>query len=89
MENYFIFHLLFTLITEKYSKEWAKIPAFNNVSPHMMVRELNNSFSEERYNQLDSFSSLHKLNHHDKFDGQNNTLYKYLLYKYKIDLEEK
>ena len=46
-------------------------------------------FSQERYNQLDSFSSLHKLNHHDKFDGQNNTLYKYLLYKYKIDLEEK
>lgn len=89
LENYFIFHLLFTLITEKYSKEWTKIPAFNNVSPHMMVRELNNSFSEERYNQLDSFSSLHKLNHHDKLDGQNNTLYKYLLYKYKIDLEEK
>ena len=82
LENYFIFHLFFTLIIEKYPKEWKKIPAFNNVSPHMMVRELNDSFSQERYNQLDSFSSLHKLNHHVKFDNMGDTLYKRLIKNY-------
>lgn len=83
LENYFIFHLFFTLITEKYPEEWKKVPAFNNVSPHMMVRELNYPFSYERYAQLDSFSSLHKLNHHIEFDKKNNTLYSKLIREYK------
>lgn len=86
LENYFIFHLLFTLITEKYPQEWEKVPAFNNVSPHMMVRELNNLFSQERYDQLNTFSSLHKLNHHIKFNNKDKTLYNWLLKKSNINI---
>lgn len=81
LENYFIFHILFTLITEKYPNEWNAIPSYNNVSPHMMVQELNDKFSIKRYRELDSFSSLHKLNHHVKFDDSEGTLYNYLINK--------
>lgn len=81
LENYFLLHLFFTLVSEKYPEEWKKVPVFNNVSPHMMVRELNESFSQDRYNQLNSFSSLHKLNHHVEFNSNSDTLYRWLLQK--------
>ena len=48
LENYFLVHLFFTLVSNKYPEEWKKIPAFNNVSPHMVVRELNTPFCQER-----------------------------------------
>lgn len=79
LKSYFIIHLLFTLVATKYPVEWSKIPCFNNVSPHMMVKELNNKYNKNRYTELDSFSSLHKLNHHLKFDDSKNTLYHHLL----------
>ena len=86
LENYFIFHLFFTLVSEKYPEEWKKIPAFNNVSPHMMARELNDKFLQKRYEQLNSFSSMHKLNHHIEFNAQGDTLYRHLLDENNIDL---
>ena len=86
LENYFIFHLFFTLVSEKYPEEWKKIPTFNNVSPHMMARELNDKFSQKRYEQLNSFSSMHKLNHHIEFNTQGDTLYRHLLDENNIDL---
>lgn len=86
LESYFLVHLFFTLVSEKYPEEWKKIPAFNNVSPHMMARELNDKFSQKRYEQLNSFSSMHKLNHHIEFDAQGDTLYRHLLDENNIDL---
>lgn len=86
LENYFIFHLFFTLVSEKYPEEWKKIPAFNNVSPHMMARELNDKFSQKRYEQLNSFSSMHKLNHHIELNAQGDTLYRHLLDENNINL---
>lgn len=86
LENYFLVHLFFTLVSEKYPEEWKKIPAFNNVSPHMMARELNDKFSQKRYEQLNSFSSMHKLNHHIEFNAQGDTLYRHLLDENNIDL---
>lgn len=86
LESYFLVHLFFTLVSEKYPEEWEKIPAFNNVSPHMMARELNDKFSQKRYEQLNSFSSMHKLNHHIEFNAQGDTLYRHLLDENNIDL---
>lgn len=86
LESYFLVHLFFTLVSEKYPEEWKKIPAFNNVSPHMMARELNDKFSQKRYEQLNSFSSMHKLNHHIEFNAQGDTLYRHLLDENNIDL---
>lgn len=80
-ENYYIMHLLFTLVTEKYPELWNSVPTYSNVPPHILVKELNASFSEQRFKQLDNFSSVHKLNNHQNYDT-GNTLYSYLLKKY-------
>ncbi len=86
VEDYFIFHLLFTLVTKKYPKEWDKVPAYNNVSPHMMVKELNSPYSQVRYQQLNSFSSMHKLDHHIKYNDNADTLYHHLLKNSTFDI---
>lgn len=81
-ESYYIMHLLFTLVTEKYPDLWENIPTYSNVPPHILVTELNSKFSERRFSELNNMSSVHKLNNHKKY-LTHNTLYGFLLSKYK------
>lgn len=79
--NYFVTHLLMTMVIDKYKDQWNEIPAFNNVSPHLMVKELNNKFDSKRFEQLNEMSSFHKLNNHVTYED-NGTLYGYLKKQY-------
>lgn len=38
--HYYMFHLFFSLILEKYSKEVAKMPRFGNSIPHYLQRRM-------------------------------------------------
>ena len=64
--NYHIFHLFFTMASKKFVDDWERVPTFSNIPPHLLQFELNNEFSVERWNQIKSGSSFHKLNHRIK-----------------------
>lgn len=59
--NYFIFHLFFHLVTEKYKGEWAQMPRFSNIPPHLLQFELFKPYSDARYKQICRGSDFHKL----------------------------
>lgn len=59
--NYFVFHLFFHMVTEKYNEEWSKLPRFSNIPPHLLQFELFNKFSDNRFKQLSRMSDFHKL----------------------------
>lgn len=78
--NYFLFHLFFTMATRRYREDWAAVPAFNNHSPHMLQFELDSPYTPERWAQLMEFSSIHKLQRYNTFEG--NTMYQHVLDTY-------
>ncbi|HGQ1552532.1 TPA: capsular polysaccharide synthesis protein [Streptococcus pneumoniae] len=77
--NYFLFHICFTIATERYPIEWSAVPTFNNHSPHILHFELNEQFSEKRWEQLKHISAFHKLNHHIDYSSGVNTFYKFIV----------
>lgn len=77
--HYFLFHIFFTMAIEKYPDIWSSIPRFNNVNPHMLVDELNNSYSLERYIDIKKMSSFHKLNFKLKYNEEKGSFYNTLI----------
>lgn len=77
--NYFLFHICFTIATERYPIEWSAVPTFNNHSPHILHFELNEQSSEKRWEQLKHISAFHKLNHHIDYSSGVNTFYKFIV----------
>ncbi len=79
--HYLIFHLLFTIATEKYPKLFEKVENFPNVSPHVMQFELLNEYNEKRFKELEQFSDFHKLSRHLDFESvkNKNTIYNYII----------
>lgn len=76
--DYFIFHFFFSMATKKYDNIWKSVPTFNNVNPHIMQFELNESFTLKRWEQLTNFSGFHKLNHHLNY-CKVRTIYEYII----------
>ena len=78
LSNYFLFHLFFTMATEKYEEEWKKVPTFSNVNPHILQFELLDEYNKERFNQIIEISSIHKLNR--RFENKEKNKVTYLDY---------
>ena len=76
--HFFLVHLFFALAARKYKDEWDNIPMYNNRSPHTMMFELGDTFSEERWEELKKMSSFHKLTRHTEYDKE-GTVYNYIL----------
>ena len=76
--HFFLVHLFFALAARKYKDEWDNIPMYNNRSPHTMMFELGDMFSEERWEELKKMSSFHKLTRHTEYDKE-GTVYNYIL----------
>lgn len=79
LKDYFLFHMFLSMVTKEHLDDWKAISMFNNVSPHVLQTELNDRFTEKRWNQLKTASSFHKLNHHVQYDSSDGTLYNYIL----------
>ena len=62
LTHYYIFHLFFKIVTEKYEKEWNEVPTFSNINPHILQFELLNEYNKERFEQIKKISPIHKLN---------------------------
>lgn len=83
--NYYLFHIIFSIACEKYPDEWKSVPNFNNVSPHILGKELSDTYRENRWKQYLSMSSFHKLDHHIKYKKNNKSNYAYILKLFKND----
>ena len=59
--SYFAFHCMLKLAAEKYPDEWAQVPVFSNVPPHILQFEFFGKYSEERFAQIREMSHFHKL----------------------------
>lgn len=64
LTHYFIFHIFFKMVTDKFNEEWKKVPTFNNISPHILQFELLEEYKKERFEQIKQMSPIHKLNRH-------------------------
>lgn len=64
MKNYFIFHLFFHMVSDRYPEQWKKIPVYNNVSPHILAFEILDPYDPRRFEDIKKMSDFHKLNRH-------------------------
>ena len=63
IDDYFIFHLMVAELSEtkELKSYFEKVPYFSNTYPHLLGRELNNTYDEDKYNQILKKSNIHKL----------------------------
>ncbi|GET13950.1 capsular polysaccharide synthesis protein [Ligilactobacillus agilis] len=76
LDDYFICHIIMSLVSEKYPDIWNKMPVYNNVDPHMLQLVFMNKFNKEQYLSITERASFHKLNRHFSLD--NSEYYQYV-----------
>ena len=79
--HYFIFYFFMTMASEKYADEWKRVPFFSDVPPHILQRELSDTFSEERLTQIRRMSDVHKLSYKlpESSSGNEETFLRHIL----------
>ena len=82
--TYFVFHMFFAMVIERYPIMYSQFTRISNVPPHYMQFELQDKYSEKRFKELTDMSSIHKLSY--KLDGEvfddKENLYNYLVKEY-------
>lgn len=84
LKNYFLLHIFFRMVTDKFPDEWNAVPYYNQIDQHVLQQELSNKFNEKRFDQIKQLSPIHKLTNKadvDEFDDNSyysmlSTLYK-------------
>lgn len=66
LKNYFLLHMLFRIVTNKYQEEWKKVPYFNQVDNHLLMEELSVTYNPTRIKEIKALTEVHKLTY--KFD---------------------
>ena len=65
--DYFMYHQIFTLVTEKFQQEWEKVPFYSNIEPHVLwFHHFYKNFNQETFERIKKLSNFHKLSY--KFD---------------------
>lgn len=79
--DYFLFHIFFKMVSEKYVDEWNKVPVFYQNDSHILMHELFNRYDSERYREISKLVPFHKLTvkFTDEKENIEGTLYKELL----------
>lgn len=80
LEDYFLFHLIFTICAEKFKSEWDKIPFYTNIDPHVLqFYYFYSNFSAENFERCKMVSNFHKLTFKfDKSKLKENNFYDYI-----------
>lgn len=76
IKNYFLLHMFFRMVTDKYKDEWAKVPYINQIEQHLFINELSKPFDEKRFSEIKKLSSVHKLTYKNNVSND-----KYLYHK--------
>ena len=83
-DHYYLFHLVFKLVTNYYQDEWNAVHVYPNTAPHVLVNELNNRFESERFEEIKSLSSFHKLNYKKTYVDNGYSFYSILIVQRKF-----
>lgn len=85
LTHYFIFHYFFAITIDALpplTRAWEAVPYFNNVNPHVLLHELYEPYTDQRWEQIKGISSVHKLTY--KFtpeqSGRKNTFLQQILH---------
>ncbi len=60
-KNYFIFHMLFRMVTDANEHLWNSVPYFNQIDNHLLMNELQKPFDNQRVEQIKALTPIHKL----------------------------
>lgn len=82
IENYFLFHLFFAMAARRYPEDWARVPVFNNQSPHTLQFELQAPYRRDRWDDILNMSVFHKLNRRFAPEAPGDTFYDHILRSY-------
>ncbi len=78
--EYFLAHLFFEIVLEKYPEEWDKIPYKNSIDAHILIKYINKKYDESEFEFIKSQSFCHKLNYKCTLNEElANTYYKKLI----------
>lgn len=62
LKNYFLLHMFFRMVTDKYQEEWNNIPYYNQIDSHFLMNELGRDYdSNNRIIEIKQLTSVHKL----------------------------
>ena len=59
--HYFLFHFFVEMVFGSFPKEASLIPEYTNETPHFLLFELSNQFSQEKWDSITAQSFCHKL----------------------------
>ncbi|TGG39297.1 capsular biosynthesis protein [Duncaniella freteri] len=68
IDDYFIFHYFLTMACKFYPDEYAKIPQFDNATPHILLLNLFKKFDKNYWSDLCRTTCFHKLSY--KLDSE-------------------
>lgn len=88
--NYYIFHIFFTIASEKYKETFKNMWKYSNIPPHILQFELTDIYNFERFEQIKRMTTIHKLSHKIDFSKCNgNTNYDFIIKEYLVNKENK
>ena len=61
LKNYFLMHMFFRMVTDKYKEQWNCVPYFNQIDCHFMMNELEKKYDRQRTIMIKQLSNVHKL----------------------------
>ncbi len=77
--QYFIFHIVFKLVTDKYSEYWKNLPIYSNVLPHLLQQKLIEPYSNTMMEEICNITSIHKLYWRTPKNIEENSFYNVIL----------
>lgn len=84
LKHYFLLHMFFRMVTDKYPEEWQKVPYYNQIDQHIFQQEFLKTYNDRRFNQIKNISPIHKLTHKLKKENiEPNSYYSKLSSLYK------
>ena len=61
LNHYLLVCICLTLACNRHPQEWAKVPVYSDVPPHVLQSEITHVYSEDRWNQICKMTDIHKL----------------------------
>lgn len=59
--EYYLFHIVFKLVSDRYGSVWEKLPTYNNTAPHILQGEMFSKYSQSKMDAIDKQTFIHKL----------------------------
>lgn len=81
-QNYFIYHIMESIVNDFYKDEYKAIPIVGQAQAHVLATYIYDIFDETKYNMLKKTTGIHKLSTRFEQDKlQEGTFYDYLIRK--------